>query len=256
MNILNFYIIANIKRQCAYKTNLIGEFILSTSYILIQFIFIDQITSYSEGLGNYSKEEVNLIFTVFILLGLMLSIFTNSIESFFEKVSEGGIEVYFTKPISIWTVVLIGRCKPLNILNILFTLCFSLYFVSLPDLLNQNLNWFYFTLSIFCVFLINIFFFMIFNFFTFLTSRKMPVDYFHEMIFELSFIPISIYPSSIVKWMLFIVPVAFSASLPVSLLLNKNEWNITYLIASTFLIFLLMLFTYKKTFNQFNGLGG
>ena len=84
----------------------------------------------------------------------------------------------------------------------------------------------------------------------------MPVDYFHEMIFELSFIPISIYPSSIVKWMLFIVPVAFSASLPVSLLLNKNEWSITYLIASTALTFLLAVLTYKKTFNQFNGLGG
>lgn len=84
----------------------------------------------------------------------------------------------------------------------------------------------------------------------------MPVDYFHEMIFELSFIPISIYPSSIVKWMLFIVPVAFSASLPVSLLLNKNEWSIIYLIASTALTFLLAVFTYNKTFNQFNGLGG
>lgn len=84
----------------------------------------------------------------------------------------------------------------------------------------------------------------------------MPVDYFHEMIFELSFIPISIYPSSIVKWMLFIVPVAFSASLPISLLLNKNEWSIIYLIASTALTFLLAVFTYNKTFNQFNGLGG
>lgn len=256
MNILLFYIIANIKRQCAYTTNLIGELFLSISYILIQFIFIEQITSYSGGLGSYSKEEVNLIFTVFVLLGLMLSIFTNSIESFFEKVSEGGIEVYFTKPLSIWMIIIVGWCKPLNILNFLFTLVFALNFVSLPELSSQNLNWFDFFLSIVCVFFINISFFMIFNFFTFITSRKMPVDYFHEMIFELSFIPISIYPSSIVKWMLFIVPVAFSASLPVSLLLNKNEWSITYLIASTALTFLLAVLTYKKTFNQFNGLGG
>ena len=256
MKILFFYLITNMKRQCAYTTNLIGEFILSLSYIIIQFIFIDQITSYSGGLGGYRKEEVNLIFTVFVLLGLMLRIFTNSIESFFEKVAEGGIEVYFTKPISIWIVILVGWCKPLNIFNFLITLGFALYFVSLPELINKNLNWFQFFLSIFCVFLINISFFMVFNFFTFLTSRKLPVDYFHEMVFELSFIPISIYPSSIVKWMLFIVPVAFSSSLPVSLLLNKNEWSITYLIVSTVLTLLLTLLTHKKTFIKFNGLGG
>ncbi|MFC3396256.1 ABC-2 family transporter protein [Brenneria rubrifaciens] len=256
MNILIYYFRMNVKRQCAYTTNLLGEFILSLSYYFIQFVFIDQISSFSGGLGVYNKEEVNLIFTVFILLGLLLSIFTNSIETFFENVAEGRIEVYLTKPVSVWVMVLVGWCKPLNILNFLITLLFAYSFVTLPNLLNPTLSWGYFFISLLCVFLINLFFFMIFNFFTFITSRKMPVDYFHEMIFELSFIPIAIYPTSIVKWMLFIIPVAFSASLPVSLLLNKNEWNIKYLLLSTVIMFTVMLFTYKTTVKKFNGLGG
>lgn len=117
MNIIFHYIYMNACRQCAYGKNLTGEFILSLSYYLVQFIFIDQISSFSGGLGGYSKEEVHLIFIVFILLGLLLSVFTNSVEMFFDRAANGKIEVYLTKPVFIWIMMLIGWCKPLNIIN-------------------------------------------------------------------------------------------------------------------------------------------
>ncbi|MET3589238.1 ABC-type uncharacterized transport system permease subunit [Bartonella silvatica] len=97
---------------------------------------------------------------------------------------------------------------------------------------------------------------MVFNFITFMTGRKMPVEYFHEMVYKLSFIPIAIYPSSIVKWLLFLLPMAFSASLPVSLFLGKNEWDIGYLLLSAFLSIVMTFMVYKRTIRQFNGLGG
>ncbi|WP_205624359.1 ABC-2 family transporter protein [Pectobacterium brasiliense] len=256
MKLIYYYITMNIRRQYIYGKNLAGEFILSLCYYLIQFIFIDQISSFSNGLGNYSREEVHLIFIVFVLLGLLLSIFTNSIEVFFDKVADGKIEVYLTKPISIWFIMLLGWCKPLNIINFIILCAFAYIFVDFPDKPYAEMNWFSFIIALCCIIIINICFFMIFNFMTFITNRKMPVEYFHEMIYELSFVPISLYPSAIVKWLIFILPMAFSASLPISLLLEKNEWRIEYLLFSTLFVISLTYVTYRGTITKFNGLGG
>lgn len=256
MNVIIKYIEMNVRRQMIYGKNLIGEFILSSCYYILQFVFIEQISSFSGGLGSYSRDEVNLIFIVFILLGILLSVFTNSIEFFFEEVAEGKIEAYLTKPVSAWVLMLVGWCKPLNIINLVVIASCAFTFVSLPDTSLVNLNWMLFSVSLICIFIINICFFLIFNFMTFITSRKMPVEYFHEMIYELSFIPIALYPSSIVKWLLFILPMSFSASLPVSLLLDKNEWNIEYILLSTLITTLVTFICYRVTISKFNGLGG
>ncbi|WP_350238057.1 ABC-2 family transporter protein [Pectobacterium colocasium] len=256
MKTISYYITMNIRRQCVYGKNLAGEFILSLCYYLIQFIFIDQVSSFSNGLGDYSREEIHLIFVVFVLLGLLLSIFTNSIEIFFDKVADGKIEVYLTKPISIWLIMLFGWCKPLNIINFIVLCVCAYFFVDFPNKSYNEMDWFSFTISLCCIIIINICFFMIFNFMTFITNRKMPVEYFHEMIYELSFIPISLYPSAIAKWLLFILPMAFSASLPISLLLEKNEWMIENLLFSTLFFIILTYVTYRGTITKFNGLGG
>ncbi|WP_225087629.1 ABC-2 family transporter protein [Pectobacterium colocasium] len=256
MKTISYYITMNIRRQCVYGKNLAGEFILSLCYYLIQFIFIDQVSSFSNGLGDYSREEIHLIFVVFVLLGMLLSIFTNSIEIFFDKVADGKIEVYLTKPISIWLIMLFGWCKPLNIINFIVLCVCAYFFVDFPNKSYNEMDWFSFTISLCCIIIINICFFMIFNFMTFITNRKMPVEYFHEMIYELSFIPISLYPSAIAKWLLFILPMAFSASLPISLLLEKNEWMIENLLFSTLFFIILTYVTYRGTITKFNGLGG
>ncbi|EJF84621.1 hypothetical protein MCU_00199 [Bartonella elizabethae Re6043vi] len=251
-----YFISMNVRRQIVYGKNFTGEFILSLCYYFIQFIFIDKISCFSGSIGNYSRDEIHLIFVIFILLGIFLNIFTTSIETFFEKVAEGKIEVYLTKPVSIWLLILFGWCKPLYLIK-LFIVCASAYsFVSIPDMSEIKLKWFSFIVAIICVFIVNLCFFMMFNFITFITSRKMPVAYFHAMLYQLSFIPIAIYPLNLVKWLLFLQPLAFSASLPVSLLLGKNEWNIGYLLLSTFLSIAMTFMVYKKTMPKFNGLGG
>ncbi len=185
-----------------------------------------------------------------------MNIFTYSIEAFFENVAEGKIEGYLTKPVSIWLLMLFGWCKPLYLIK-LFVLCVSAYsFVSLPDMSEIKLKWLSFIVAIACIFIVNLCFFMMFNFITFITNRKMPVAYFHAMLYQLSFVPIAIYPLNLVKWLLFLLPLAFSASLPVSLLLSKNEWHIGYLLLSTILSMTITFVIYKKSIRQFNGLGG
>ncbi|WP_354188602.1 hypothetical protein [Bartonella silvatica] len=44
---------------------------------------------------------------------MFLNIFTSSIETFFEKVAEGKIEVYLTKPVSIWVSCSLDGVNPL-----------------------------------------------------------------------------------------------------------------------------------------------
>ncbi len=221
--------------------------ILFNSYLLIEYLL------FQEELVTIA--EMRFILSLWCLFYLV-NIFTHSIETFFEKVADGKIEPYLIKPVSIWLLMLFGWCKPLNLIK-LFVLYVSAYlFVSLPDMSDLKLRWISFIVAIFCVFIVNICFFMMFNFVTFVTSRKMPVEYFHEMIYELSFVPIGIYPLNLVKWLLFMLPMAFSASLPVSLLLGKGEWNIGYLLLSAFLSIAMTFISYKKTIRQFNGLGG
>ncbi|MCC8463665.1 MULTISPECIES: ABC-2 family transporter protein [Photorhabdus] len=256
MKTISLFIKMNIKRQLAYKKNLFGEFILSSSYYLIQFIFIDQVSSLSEGIGGYKKEDFHLIFLVFILLGVAISIFTHSIEEFFNKVASGRIEPYLVKPISIWVLILFGWSKPLNIIMFIFLAFFALSFSSLPMVTKDAIQWAEFIVSIICMFIINLSFFIIFNFFTFISHRKMPVDYFHEMIYELSIVPVNFFPHGLVKYFLFALPMAFSASLPVSFFLGRNDWNIGYLIISAVFFMLGTLFFYRWGIRKFNGLGG
>ncbi|WP_208441721.1 ABC-2 family transporter protein [Bartonella raoultii] len=250
------FIRMNMRRQLVYGKNFIGEFILSLCYYFIQFIFIDKISRFSGSIGNYSRDEIHLIFVVFILLGIFLNIFTSSLETFFEKVAEGKIEGYLTRPVSVWLLMLFGWCKPLYLIKLFIVGMIAYSFVSLPDMSEIKLRWLTFMVSIICVFIINVCFFMMFNFITFITNRKMPVAYFHAMLYQLSFIPLAIYPSNLAKGLLFLLPMVFSASLPVSLLLGKNEWPIAYLLLSAVFTMGITLIVYKKTIRQFNGLGG
>ncbi|QEE12368.1 ABC transporter permease [Bartonella krasnovii] len=256
MKIILYFIGMNMRRQLVYGKNFIGEFILSLCYYFIQFTFIDRISCFSGNIGSYSRDEIHFIFVVFILLGIFLNIFTSSIETFFEKVAEGKIEGYLTKPVSIWLLILLGWCRPLYLIKFSIVGVSAYSFVSLPDMSEIKLKWFSFIIAIGCAFIVNMCFFMMFNFITFMTNRKMPVAYFHAMLYQLSFIPIAIYPLNLVKWLLFLLPLAFSASLPVSFLFGKNEWNIGYLLLSTFLSIAMTFMVYKKTMRKFNGLGG
>lgn len=226
------------------------------AYYFVQLIFIDQLSSLSDGLGRYSKEEVHLIFIIFVLLSILLSIFTYSIEIFLSKVASGNIEVHLTKPISEWCITLIGWCNPLNFIKFVMILTFALLFVSFPDISNRTCHWLLFTVVLGCIITINLCFFITFNCITFITGRKMPVEYIHEMIYGLSFIPIALYPTRFVKWLLFMLPMAFSASLPVSFLLGTNEWKIDYFLLSTALIVAVTLVAFRKTRAMFNGSGG
>ncbi|WP_273721033.1 MULTISPECIES: ABC-2 family transporter protein [unclassified Bartonella] len=256
MKIILHFIDMNMRRQLVYGKNFIGEFLLSLCYYFIQFTFIDRISCFSGNIESYSRDEIHFIFVVFILLGIFLNIFTSSIETFFEKVAEGKIEGYLTKPVSIWLLILLGWCRPLYLIKFLLVGVSAYSFVSLPDMSEIKLQWLSFILAIICVFIINLCFFMMFNFITFMTNRKMPVAYFHAMLYQLSFIPIAIYPLNLVKGLLFLLPMAFSASLPVSLLLGKNEWPISSLVLSTVFTMVMTLIVYKKTIRKFNGLGG
>ncbi|WP_142416726.1 ABC-2 family transporter protein [Bartonella massiliensis] len=251
-----YFISMNMRRQIVYGKNFTGEFILSLCYYFMQFIFIDKISRFSGNIGNYSRDEIHLIFVVFILLGIFLNIFTSSIETFFEKVAEGKIDGYLTKPVSVWLLILFGWCKPLYLIKLFIVYMSAYAFVSLPDMSEIKLKWLFFIVAVVCVFIVNLCFFMMFNFITFITSRKMLVAYFHAMLYQLSFIPIAIYPLNFVKWLLFLLPLVFSSSLPVSLLLGKNEWHIGYLLLSAFLSIAMTFMAYKKTIRKFNGLGG
>ncbi|MET3589237.1 hypothetical protein ABID23_000307 [Bartonella silvatica] len=59
----------NIRRQMAYGKNFTGEFILALCYYFIQFIFIDEISSFSGRIGSYSRDEVILSLLYLFYLG-------------------------------------------------------------------------------------------------------------------------------------------------------------------------------------------
>lgn len=246
----------SFRRQIAYKVNFLGELAFPSAFLFMQFLFVSQLTKISGTLGGYTTEELNLIFVVFAVFGFFLAIISHSMESFFCLVASGKIEPYLTKPLPVWSIMLLAWSRPAYSFNILLVVFSALFFIPLPAANFSCRAVIEFLASLVCMLTLNLCFLLSFNLVTYYTGRKMPSDYFHEIIYEPSYLPLSVYPQAIVGYLLLSIPISFSASLPVSFLLEKGDWNIFYLVGTTSMTALFTWLFYKRAIGRFIGFGG
>jgi len=245
----------NYHRQLQYRTSFFGYLLITGFYYLAQFVFFNRIFDFNSNLGGYSLGDISLMLYVFINIYLCVEFSSSSVETFFNKVYHGGIEPYLTKPVAILQLILLGWCFPANLLLLVFVQILVVSGIFQVSVVATSIEWMFFLLSIVCSVILNICFILVLNLMTFVVQRKLPVDYIHSKVFELSMVPISLYPRKILAGLLIFVPVALSASLPVSIL--KGHYTILIVQVVVTCVFLtLTIIGLKKSLTLFEGMGG
>lgn len=246
----------NFLRQAQYRVSFFGYLLITCVLYSAQFIFFRRLFDFNKDLGDYSVSDISLMLFTFISVNLIVEFFSGSIESFFNKVYHGGIEPYLTKPISLVQLILFGWCFPLN-----FFVLAGLQLLVIFGVFKLEFNWnllsilAYATSVVFSV-MLNICFILLLNLLTFVVQRKLPVDYIHSKIFELSMVPTSLYPRRVFAAILLFVPSALSASVPVQILVQGN-YSLLAVQAAVLISFLLITkLSLRKALMLFEGVGG
>lgn len=256
MGLILYYFWTNVIRQLSYRINFFGNLVLTIVFYSLQFVFIDTLLDFDSSLGGNGKEAVYLIFIVFSILFLLVGIISSSIDKFFDIVYNGGIDPFLTKPISPTKLIFFGWSSPFNFLILLLISPIILSSIEFRNLPNDPIKWIAFIVSLICVIICNISMIFGLNLITLLVQRKIPVDYIHERIFDLSIVPLNIFNINVIRWLVLILPVAISSSLPVSILFGHSFWMLPSLIFSTILILSIVIIAYSRIFKSYNGIGG
>ena len=240
--------ILNIKRQLVYKVNFIGNSLLTLVFYLFQFIFLGQLLQFKPDFANSDPEYLLFIFFVFSIMSLMIGIFSSSIYRFFKTVAEGGIEPFLIKPVPLYALILLRWMKPINIVLIAIITLFIFLTTEIFSFEASVIQWVEFLLALLSCFILNLLFIFGLNLFTIMTQRFLPIDYIHEEIFNLSIIPLSLFPSQVINWLTVALPIALSASLPVAILYNEQSGTtlLVLLLLSTSIAFIIVIYAFKK----------
>lgn len=256
MKEIKFYFKSNFLRQFTYRTSFWGYICLTCLFYFFQFQFIDRIFDLKDKFAGLENFDLYLIYFNFVTLSLCIEFFSNSINRFFEIVYMGGIEPFLTKPISSHKLILFGWCNPISPVLAVIIGSFMLLGTKYLQISAPFLNWLGYLISMVCVFICNICTILGLNLFTFVIQRKLPVDYIHERIFDLSIVPINLFPGQILKFLTIGVPIAISASLPAAILLKAEFWILVYLLIGTLAIVVAVVIGYSRFINKFDGIGG
>ena len=245
----------SLKSQMVYAANFLSYTLTSLVYYMFVFIFITSIFHFTNEIAGWSENEMKYIFYLSVLITLLTEMFAQSIYEFFNQISEGRIEPFLMMPIRQMPLLFLRWCEPANIVTAV--LLFSAVFIfSGSQLFLTWLNILLFVISIAIAVLINVFFVSILSFMTFITQRRIPVDYIYEEAYRLTILPASLFPQKMFPFILILFPIVISASAPAAIIV-KNDFNLlTYLIATLFFIFLFFCFFYRLLSEKFDLLGG
>lgn len=256
MKEFTFYFKNNFLRKFTYQASFWGYICLTCLFYFFQFQFIERIFDLKNDFGGLGSSGLYLIYFNFVILYLGIEFFSSSIHRFFEIVYMGGIEPFLTKPISSYKLILFGWCNPMSLILALIIGSFMLFGTNYLKISVPFFNWLGYLISMLCVFICNICTILGLNLFTFVIQRKLPVDYIHDRIFDLSIVPMNLFPGQILKFLVIGMPIAVSASLPASILLKSDFWTLPYLLFGTIAIVLAVIIGYSKLINKFDGIGG
>lgn len=246
----------NFLRQWSYRINFIGTIGIGFMFYFGQFIFIKQILSFNNSIAGYQEQDLYFIYVIFGCLFLLISFISHSINRFFEIVYLGEIEPYLVKPGSLISLIILRWCSPLHIFLAVILLIFIALSGYLVDLPVSGMNWVGLIIALIAVVVANLAFILGLNCLTFVVKRKLPIDYIHERIFDLSIVPTALFPKTIFRWLVVALPIAVSASLPAEIFLKSHFNLLSYLILAALCLCGITTILFRYTFKHFVSLGG
>jgi ABC-type uncharacterized transport system permease subunit len=245
----------SLKSQLVYASDFLSHTAVSILYYLFLFIFITSIFTFTANIAGWSENEMKYIFYLSALITLLTEIFAQSVYEFFNQVSEGTVEPFLVMPIRKTHLLFFRWCEPANIGTAI--LLFSIILIS--DNSHLFLGWVNFSLfilSVIAAVLINIFFVSTISFMTFITKRKIPVDYIYEEAYRLTILPASLFPQNAFPFLLILLPIVISASAPAAIIVKNDLHLLIYLTGALVFTFLFFCFSYRFLLGKFDFLGG
>jgi len=261
--------------QFTYRFDLLSNLLLMSAYYGIQLLFFDRIFDLSPSLGGWSREEVYLVFFVYIIIMLSIDMIASSVNRFFYFVHLGSAEPFLVKPCGVVPIMLLRWSQPafaavaIAIIGIVLALA-AANLIDIGAMANGRHEstitasfWrvealarsIGFGLGIVAGWIANLSLVILLNTITFVIQRQIPVDYIHGELGRLALLPVDIFPRGAFISLMLAIPMVFAASAPVALLRGDAQ-PLVWLIVSSLVLLLVTCWAFFTASRKFEGLGG
>lgn len=176
---------------------------------------------------------------------------------FLKKVYLGGIDPFLMCPMPILFIVLARWSRPMNFL--IAVVVGGGVFVFRREYLFGDLSVGFFLIYLFVI-LIGVFCNLLFvfglNIATFVFKRRVPVDYIHGELRQLSILPSSIFPAGMFAFLMVSVPMTLVASIAAEVVVARRVEGLLPLLATVFLSCVIVGFGFRMSVRKFDSWGG
>ena len=261
--------------QLTYRFDLLSNLLLMAAYYGIQLLFFNRVFDLSASLGGWTREDVYLVFFIYLIIMLSVEMVASSVNRFFYFVHLGTAEPFLVKPCGVVSIMLLRWSQPafavvaILIVAIVVSLgaANSLEISATANLHNGSMDdvsvwksealrrYTGFGIGIAAGWIANLSLVILLNTITFVIQRQIPVDYIHGELGRLSILPTDLFPRHAFISLMITIPMVFAASAPVAFLKGDTQ-ALAWLVASSLTLLAVTCWVFFAASKKFEGLGG
>ncbi|MFU2326557.1 ABC-2 family transporter protein [Pseudomonas sp. NFX98] len=256
MHIFELFVNA-VKEEARYKINLIGGILALLILYSLQLVFFDVISLLVTS-DDINTNWLVIFFMTYALGGLIVNFFSSAIAGFFRHLTQGKLDTLLVRPINFFVLVLFRWCQTYYLLVALFliAICMILNTIDLEPFLASPVNAFLYLLVLIAGVMANVAFILVFNSFSFITQRQMPVDYIYSSISTFSLLPATFYSKTVLYFLLTAFPMIVFASVALDALHNGLTQLVFIFLLVVSITSFFVIKIVRGQFNRFDSIGG
>ncbi len=216
--------------EAQYRVDTWLKLITNIIWIITLFAIIEVVFNHTSALLGWSKAEVYILTMLWVLLDeLFITLFRENFYDFSLLTAEGQLDFYLTKPVNTLFLVTTKRILARAGYRFIMQIAVLLYVLWNFDITIRISFIPLFILLLIIGLIIQYSYSLFFNIFSFWYLR---IENINELIGALSMsgrYPLSILPKTLKIITFSAIPIAFSAYVPLAVLLGKMPWTVTFL---------------------------
>ncbi len=211
--------------EAQYRKHTFFHLITSVIYISVVFLTIHILFQYADTIGNWSKGEVFLLSTIWIIVDeIVILLFEANIKSIPDRVTDGEMDLYLTKPVNS-LFLLSGQTLYLNtVYKILMDIGILAFIISYFDI---SLTFIGIATSLFlilCALVVIYSVLVLLNTLSFWFYRIDNINNLWFGFYDFGRYPIHILPKAMRIIFLTAIPIVYTAYFPTMALTGKLSW--------------------------------
>lgn len=233
--------------EAQYRKHIVLNLFTNLAYMGLVFLTIHILFQYANAIGNWSKGEVFLLSTVWILVDeIFILFFEPNIRNIPNKVTQGELDLYFTKPVNSLFLITAEKIQLNNIYKLIME------FAILGFILNHfqiDLDLIGILLAIFligCSLLILYSVLLFLNTLSFWFYKIENINAAWFTFYDFGKYPLNILPKFMRVLFLTAVPIAYTAYFPTQALLHRLPLeSVFFILGMSIVLFFLSLLFWK-----------